>query len=77
MTATIEMKLQPWLAPNFARVEQAPRPRQEGIHETPAIPVADLSAEALTSLAEQWLTDLYAKAGKEPNWAFTRPGVSP
>jgi hypothetical protein len=71
--ASVEMKLVPWTAPNFARLEMPARPKQDGMSELPAIPVADLSAEALTMLAEQWLYDLYAKAGKPQNWAFTFP----
>lgn len=67
---TIQMKLKPWQVPNFAQVEMPPGLKQGGVRELPSIAVADLSDEALTGLAVQWLTDLYAKAGKTPNWAF-------
>jgi len=70
MSASIQLKLKPWVVPRFATVEMPPRPRQDDIRELPSIPVSDLSREALRSLAEQWLTDLYAKAGQEPDWSF-------
>lgn len=67
---TIAMKLKHWTVPNFANIEMPPGLKQDGVKELPSIPIAELDAEALTSLAHQWLTDLYAKAGKAPNWRF-------
>lgn len=69
--ATIELKLKPWTTPNFATVEQPPRPKQDGMRELPSIPVKELSQEALDGLATEWLRELYEKAGKvQPNWSF-------
>ncbi len=72
--AATEVKLKPWLTPNFATIEMPPRPKQEGISALPSIPVKELSPQALADLAEQWLTELYEKAGKPRNWTFTAPG---
>jgi hypothetical protein len=69
MSASVEMKLSPWLPPNFARVALPPGKRQDGLRELPAIAIADLPIEALNSLAEQWLVALYAKAGKPSPWS--------
>lgn len=71
--ASIKMKLKPWLTPNFANIEVPPRPKQDGVVELPSIPVSELSMEALSSLAQQWLTELYTKAGKTPDWSFNSP----
>lgn len=60
--ATLRIKLKPWTAPNFARIE--------GFSETStnsAIPVADLDADTLDALALAWIGDLFTKAGR--NWS--------
>lgn len=64
------IELEPWKAPNFARQKAPPRRREDGITETPGIPVADLPASTLREMAQAWLEDLYAKAGKAPDWRF-------
>lgn len=68
--ATFEMKLRPWIVPNFATLDMPVGRKQDGPRELPTIAVADLSEEALTDLAQQWLTELYAKAGQPHNWSF-------
>jgi hypothetical protein len=62
--ATIALKVKPWMVPNFVSIEMPPRPKQDGIAALPSIPLKDLPLETLDSLAEQWRTELYAKAGK-------------
>lgn len=68
--ATFELKLRPWTTPNFATAEMPVGKRQDGARELPTIAVADLSEEALSDLAQQWLGELYDKAGKPRNWSF-------
>ena len=68
--ASIETELAPWPAPSFARIEVPPGNRQDGFKEAPAIPVADLPKASLQALADEWLTDLYNKAGQTPDWTF-------
>jgi hypothetical protein len=70
--ASVEMKLKPWQTPNFASIEAPPRPKGEGFTELPSIPITELSAAALSALAEEWLTSLYQKAGKAQDWSFHR-----
>lgn len=68
--AHLEMKLKPWLAPNFATLEQPPGLKQEGLRELPSIAVKDLPQATLDALAAEWLTNLYAKAEKPRNWTL-------
>lgn len=72
MTAVIELKLKPWQAPSYALVDSPPGGRQDGLKPLASVHVSELSPDALTQLAEQWLTDLYKKAGKTQNWSFVR-----
>lgn len=74
--ATHALKLKSWTVPNFATVEALPRHRQEGYNVAQTIPVTELSAEALSALAREWLTELYQKAGKTPDWCFVSNGKS-
>lgn len=53
VTVTTECDFAPWRAPNFALL-----PSEN------SVPVIKLSEGALRALAERWLEDLYAKAGK-------------
>lgn len=66
------VSLKNWTVPNFAQFDIPARPKQDGIRELPTVPVAELSASALSWLAEAWLTELYAKAGKPHDWNFVR-----
>jgi len=58
------IKLKPFLVPNFAIVETSARPREEGFQESPAIPLADLSADTLAAMCDQFRQDVFAKARK-------------
>lgn len=69
MSATIEMKLKPWLSPNYAPLEMPPGKREDGVKELPSFHVSELPQEALDAQARQWLIDLYAKAKKPNPWA--------
>jgi hypothetical protein len=68
--ASIEPKLKPWTVPNFATVEEPPRPRQEGFTEARTIPVSDLPKDVLREMAQDWLKALYDKAGHSYDWRF-------
>lgn len=58
----LPMKLKPWTTPNFATVELPPRPKQDGVVALPAIPLADLTEEAVDDLVKQWRAEVYKKA---------------
>lgn len=66
MTAMMSYKLKAWQTPNFATVDLPTRPKQDGIVALPSVAVKDIPQEALDSLAQQWIEELYAKAGKTP-----------
>jgi hypothetical protein len=70
MTASIEVKLKPFLVPNFANVEHPARARQDGLQHAAGIHISDLPASALRELAHDWLAGLYDKAGKPYDWRF-------
>lgn len=61
-TAKVEVKLRPFLVPNFATIDL--NPRLHGDKNEASLPIAELDHAALDALAEAWLTELYKKAGK-------------
>lgn len=62
--ATVEIKLQPFRPPNYVLVESPRKAREEGLVETPKFSLADLSAETLSDLCDQFRADVFEKAGK-------------
>ncbi len=65
---TMQMKLKPWMAPNYAQLEMPPGEREDGVKELPSFHVKELSQEALDGHARAWLMDLYLKAAKPNPW---------
>lgn len=61
--AFVNFPLKPWVVPNFATVELPPKPKQDGLHALPSIPLADLPLDALDGLVRQWTKEVYQKAG--------------
>jgi len=76
MTVEVRMTVRftPWQAPNFATVQTKPGFKQDGMQPLPSIPVDVLDDDALQVLAQSWLTDLYAKAGKICPFTAIRQG---
>ncbi len=66
MKATLEVELQPFVTPNFVRAKAPTRPREEGLVEAPTYPLSDLDSRTLDKLCEQFKTEVFKKAGKEP-----------
>jgi len=64
MKAEISVKLLPWGAPNFARLNAIPDNRHAGDVDRPTVAIKELSGQALAAMAQMWLDDLYKKAGK-------------
>lgn len=64
MKHTIE--LHPFTVPNFARQVQPVGRREDGWKETPAIPLAELSAETLEAMCAEFRRAVFEKAGKMP-----------
>jgi hypothetical protein len=60
----IKQKLRPFMTPNFVSVEMPPRPRQEGLVEAPKFALAELDAETLSELCDEFRADVFRKANK-------------
>jgi hypothetical protein len=60
----MKIDLLPFTIPNFVRMASKPGLRQEGFKESPAFPLADVPAEDLAALCDQFRADVFAKAGK-------------
>jgi hypothetical protein len=70
-TTTIEVKLQPFLVPNFATVDL--NPRHTGDKRETTLPLSELDSAAVNALAQQWLDDFYKKAGRRCPFLATEP----
>ena len=60
----IKMQIRPFSIPAFVRIETPPRPRQDGLQESPSMALEELSAEVLSSLCDEFRAAVFAKAGK-------------
>jgi len=57
------VKLKPFQTPNYVIQEVPARPRQEGMIEAPKYALAELDAETLAGLCDQFRADVFKKAG--------------
>lgn len=62
--AEITIRLKPFNVPNFVIAERSPRPRQDGISFDEGIPLAEIEAEVLASLCDDFRASVFSKAGK-------------
>lgn len=63
--AEITVKLQPWMVPNFVRIGQPVRPRQDGLQESsPGLPLSEVSAEVLAQMCDDFRAEVFRRAGK-------------
>ena len=69
----IEMKLKPWVTPNFVILEVPARPRQEGWKEAPSIPLAEVDVAVLSDMCDAFRAEVFKKAGK-PDPTSQEPG---
>ena len=68
MTITKELELVPFSIPNFVIAKMPPRPRQEGMAESPKFNLSEVSSEELAKLCDQFRRDIFQKANKrDPN----------
>lgn len=65
MKITTEVELMPFNVPNYVIVKMPPRPKQEGIHESPKYHLSELSEETLNQLCEEFRAEVFRKS-KEP-----------
>lgn len=64
MKTKIEVELQPFSVPNYVLTVQEPRPKQDGIQETPKYHLSELSPETLDRLCDEFRDAVFEKAGK-------------
>lgn len=67
------VKLKPFLTPNFVIPEAKPGARQEGWNPPTSIPLADVDAQELSDMCDQFRADVFRKAGKEDPLRSPRP----
>jgi hypothetical protein len=62
---TIQLKLKPWMAPNFAVPERPPGRREDGVHFDTGIPISSLPVDVLSQMCDDWRAEVFRKAGKK------------
>jgi len=60
----IELKILPWVTPNYIIADMPPRPRQEGLVEAPKWHIKDLDANILSQQCDIFRAEIFKKAGK-------------
>lgn len=60
----MKIELLGFTVPNYAIQKMPPRSRQEGMIEAPKYALADVPAEDLASLCDQFRGEVFRKAGK-------------
>lgn len=60
----MQIELLPMRVPNFVIQKMPPRPRQEGMVESPKFALAELDADTLAGLCDEFRAEVFAKAGK-------------
>lgn len=60
----MEVKLRPWLTPNYVKLELPPAKREDGFAATEGIHICNLSAEDLSAQCDRFRADVFDKAGK-------------
>ena len=62
----MNIKLQPWITPNFAIGVMPARPRQEGFNPdaAPKWALKEVEAETLAKMCDEFRADIFRKAGK-------------
>ena len=74
---TLNVQLQPFQVPNYVIQKEGVRPREESYHEAPRHRLADVDAETLARLCDEFRATVFEKAGKtdprhEPNYPTPR-----
>lgn len=60
----IELEAQPFTTPNFVLLKMPPRPRHEGMIESPKLALKDVDAAVLNQLCDKFRDEIFAKAHK-------------
>ena len=64
MEVNIKITLEPFIVPNFVIARDRPTLRQEGITEARKYALAELDAETLERLCDDFTKSVFEKAGK-------------
>ncbi len=67
----MNVPLAPFTTPNFVSFQMPARPRQEGMAHAVGLPIAQVPAEDLAKLCDDFRAEVFRKAGK------TDPAVKP
>ena len=59
-----KLDLHPWTVPNFCIVKMPSRVRQDGLGEAPKFALAEVDAETLAQLCDDFRAEVFRKAGK-------------
>jgi hypothetical protein len=62
MKIQVEMNVRPWSAPNFVVCEVGGKEN--------SVPLSEVGRDVVHALVVEWMTDVYKKAGIEPDWRF-------
>ena len=65
MQVKIELDLVPFNTPNYVRIKEKPRKREEGFKEGITIHLSELDSLTLGKLCEEFRKGVFKKAGKE------------
>lgn len=72
----MNIKLRPFQTPNFVIADTPARPLEQGFTEPPAWPLAEVDAESLAKLCDDFRAEVFRKAGKrDPQFAAETGGV--
>jgi hypothetical protein len=58
------IELQSFNVPNYAIARMSPRLKQDGIHEGPSFPLADIDADELSMMCDDFRREIFRKAKK-------------
>ena len=64
MKVNMEIKLKPFNTPNYVLVEGEVGERQDGLVQNKKFKLSELDGDTLSALCEQFVKDIYKKAGK-------------
>lgn len=62
---TIDVELRPFIVPNYVSAMAKPRPREQGVVESPSYALSELDEKTLSALCDEFRATVFEKAGKD------------
>ena len=59
----MKIELKPWMVPNYC-IQVVPPRRRQDIQEAPTYPLAEVDAETLAQMCDDFRAEVFRKAGK-------------